>query len=779
MSEEAAPPDAGTTTLPEAYQRALIETVVDLDVVTELVRRNLQDEDVRRILQKLGSTERDDFIARLSALLRKTSALLLISRQLSDSLFVDVLLPRLVELMSEFLDAERCSVFLYDRRTGELFTKVAVGLAGEVRIRSERGIAGAVFTSGEPLLIPDAYADARFDATIDEQTGFRTRDLLCVPLKHTRGGRTEIVGVAQVLNKRHRTFDEEDVKLLEALSAPAATALANAMLHEEVRRARSEESQLIEVSAAVSREADLKPLLGRIVSAAATILDAERLTLFVREPRTGELWTLPADGTPVPAGPSELASGVLASGEPLTRPDALCRPVRGAEGEVMGVAEVHDKRGAPFTREDELHLEAFCVQASVALRNARLVDELSLTIAHLRSLLEASKALSGAADLDSQLQVVLTQARTVMEAERSRIFVFDEGRGELVGRGPEGTAGPAVRLPLGHGFPGEAALRGTLVNVVEAEGDVRTLLCAPMFTHDGRLIGVLEVANKRRGPFTAQDEALMEAFASHAAVALDRARLVAAYVEKERFDHGLRLAHDIQMGMLTRAFPASEAFDLFARLVPARSVGGDLYDFVVKDSRLWFVVGDVSGKGMGAALFMTMAKTLLRAAMGGTLAPGALLERVNRELVRDNERGLFVTTFVACLDLESGALQFANAGHNPPYRLSTTGAVRPVVGGLGVPLGLLEDPSYETATAVLEPGEALFLYTDGVTEALNAAGEELGEARVEGVLAGAGPAPARDLVEQVFAAVRSFAGPAPQSDDVTAMALRFRPRPGA
>ncbi len=797
--------------LPADYQRALVETVVDIDVVTELVRRNLEEADVRRILGKLDRQDRDGFLSRLSALLRKTSALLLISRQLSDSLFVDVLLPRLVELICDFLEAERCSVFLYDKRTGELVTKVASGLDAEIRFPANQGIAGAVFASGQPLLIPDAYADPRFNTRVDEETGFRTRDLLCVPLKHVRAGHAETVGVAQVLNKRRRGFDDEDVKLLEALAAPAATALANAMLHEEVRRARSEESQFLEVSAALSREVDLRPLLGRIAATAASVLDAERVTLLVRDRRSGELWGMTSEDAGAGVGPShpEIADLVFRSGEGIVLADPAadprfdrtldakagrvtrslaCLPVRDRDGATVAVVEALDKRGGAFAAGDLEHLAAFCAQTAIAMQNARMVDDLNATIQRLRSLLEASEALSGAADLDSQLAVILSRARGVVDAERSRLWVHDEKEDVLRSREPGDAAARPLRVPVGVGFAGHSARSGAIVNVADATRDhrfdpalepaggapIRSLLCAPMYTHAGRLIGVLEVMNKAAGPFGAQDEALLSAFASHAAVALDRARLVEAFVDKQKIEHGLRLAHDIQMAMLPRVFPAAAEFEIAARLEPARSVGGDLYDFLVKDGALWFTLGDVSGKGIGAALFMTMAKTLLRAAMGSaSLGPGALFERVNRELYRDNERGLYVTTFLGRLDLATGALAFANAGHNPPYIVRADGRVEPLHGGLGLPLGLMDGPGYESAAVTLAAGDALYLYTDGVTEALSPGGEEFTPARLEVLLAARAGVSSADLVGHSFAAVKEHAAGAPPSDDITALAVRY------
>ena len=269
----------------------------------------------------------------------------------------------------------------------------------------------------------------------------------------------------------------------------------------------------------------------------------------------------------------------------------------------------------------------------------------------------------------------------------------------------------------------------------------------------------------------------MEAFASHAAIAIDTARLVEAFLEKQRIEQSLKLAQEIQTAMLPRRFPARPELDLSARVSPARMVGGDLYDFLLEGDQLWFLVGDVSGKGVSSALFMAMTKTLFRAHLQNAASPAEVLGRVNRELSDDNERAMFVTVFLGRLHLLTGELVFANGGHNAPYRLSAGGVVTPLTGGQGAALGILESYAYETASVTLERGEALFLCTDGVTEALDPRGEQFSDERLEDHLRAATDAPAEEVVGRTFAAVRAFADTAPASDDITVMVMRYRGRP--
>jgi phosphoserine phosphatase RsbU/P len=408
--------------------------------------------------------------------------------------------------------------------------------------------------------------------------------------------------------------------------------------------------------------------------------------------------------------------------------------------------------------------------------------------AKLQSLLDVSKAMAGVIDLDSLLNVILAKATEVMDAERASIFMHDEASGTLWNRASDTLARGQVRVPAGSGIVGHVARTRELVNIPDAYADprfnpevdketgfrTRSLLCVSMAGHDGRLAGVIQVLNKvNGGAFTRSDESFLEAFASHAAVALDRARLVQAFGEKQRIEEGLRLAHDIQMAMLPKQFPRARAFELAADLRPAKSVGGDLYDFFVDRGRLWFLVGDVSGKGVGPALFMAVAETLFRASVQGETPLSTVFSRMNRELCRKSSGAMFVTVFAGCLDLITGEVVTGNAGHNPPYRLGPGGVVTKLTEPRGIPLGVLDSHEYQTSRLRLERGEALYVYTDGVTEALNPRGEQFGTPRLEAYLAASGEAPMSDIVRGSLQAVQDFESGEPQYDDITVMALRY------
>jgi sigma-B regulation protein RsbU (phosphoserine phosphatase) len=208
-------------------------------------------------------------------------------------------------------------------------------------------------------------------------------------------------------------------------------------------------------------------------------------------------------------------------------------------------------------------------------------------------------------------------------------------------------------------------------------------------------------------------------------------------------------------------------------MLPARNVGGDFYDcFPLSGSRLGLVVGDVSGKGVPAAIFMAISRSLFRTVAARGETPGECLQEANTLLCQDNRSGLFVTLFYAILDAERGELAYSSAGHNPALLLSAAGGMQRLEPGPGeTVLGVIEDVRYRTGRASFAPGDALFIYTDGVTEARDGAGNLFGPARLEAVLRHGAPT-AEGLVRAVVDAVREFAAGAPQSDDVTALAVR-------
>jgi phosphoserine phosphatase RsbU/P len=239
----------------------------------------------------------------------------------------------------------------------------------------------------------------------------------------------------------------------------------------------------------------------------------------------------------------------------------------------------------------------------------------------------------------------------------------------------------------------------------------------------------------------------------------------------------LDIANVIQTSILPKTFPPfpdRKEFDIFAKMIPAKDVGGDLYDFFFIDKyRLGVVIGDVSGKGIAAALLMAVTKTLLKATACKGMPADNILSEVNNILVEESPPNMFVTLFYGVFDTRSGTFEYSNGGHNPPFLLSTDGNIKQLDNIGGLMIGAMKDVPYESNVIMIQPGESLLLYTDGVTESFDKNGEEFQESGLQEILKNKNSFSVNDLTQHVFESVQTFSDGVEQSDDITCMALKY------
>lgn len=239
----------------------------------------------------------------------------------------------------------------------------------------------------------------------------------------------------------------------------------------------------------------------------------------------------------------------------------------------------------------------------------------------------------------------------------------------------------------------------------------------------------------------------------------------------------LNIATAIQTSILPKIFPPfpdRKEFDIHARMLTAREVGGDLYDFFLIDKhRLGVIIGDVSGKGIAAALLMAVSKTLLKATALKGIPSDSILCEVNNILAEDSPSNMFVTVFYGVLDTRNGAFEYSNGGHNLPYLISATGEAEELKNVGGVILGAFGNMEYESNVIMIKPGESLFFFTDGVTEAMNNNEEQFGDERLQQNLSGKVFNSAEELTSHIMGSVESYVNLEPQSDDITCLALKF------
>ena len=409
----------------------------------------------------------------------------------------------------------------------------------------------------------------------------------------------------------------------------------------------------------------------------------------------------------------------------------------------------------------------------------------------LYALLDLSKALSSEVDLGHLLTVIAEKAPSVIDAERTRMLLYDPERRVLWTQPSPGWGPERIEFPLGSGFAGQVASTLTIANLTGIEHDpglsesdrrsgfrTHSLLCLPVLDSKGKLLGVIESVNKTTAErFDQHDESLMRALAAHVGVAMERARLTEMYLESERFDESLRLASEIQMRMLpagTVVTPENAPFAIHAHIQPARMVGGDFYDFFWDDQRLYFCIGDVAGKGIGAALVMAVSKTLLRAHATLQDDPARIVNAVNARLYEETDTNMFVTALCGFLDLSDGRIIYTNAGHDRPLVLSAGSETRTLDARPDLALGILPAFVYSVHEARLSEGEALFLYTDGVTEATDRSENLFTLGRLRQAIHEVGVQDSPRVIRAVLDRLKSFTGEAAQADDITMLCIQYR-----
>ena len=397
-------------------------------------------------------------------------------------------------------------------------------------------------------------------------------------------------------------------------------------------------------------------------------------------------------------------------------------------------------------------------------------------------------------NLQGLLEKILQKSRPWMQAEACSIFLPDPATGELVIHSAHGDSTPqlgGLRVPAGQGIVGAAMAERKMIRVDNVSQDsrffakadeqtgwkTRALLAAPLL--DGEeCLGVIEFLNPQgRSAFTREDEEYMQYFSGLVSSALVRIRAHDAALERVQVQRDLDLAREMQQGLLPRKFPSKEeapGVEIFARLDPAKEVSGDLYDFFpVEPGKICFVVGDVSGKGVAAGLFMAVTRTLIRATTVPGRRPLEILQRVNAQLCAENQANLFVTMILGIVDTGTGRMEYGQGGHNPPLLIPALGeAVYEPSGGM--PLGVFEDAKFGQRQLDLKTGQTLLVYTDGVTEAMNPKRELFGEERLKTAVQGQAALSAEQLAQKVVAAVESFADGAEPSDDITLLAIKHR-----
>jgi phosphoserine phosphatase RsbU/P len=412
-------------------------------------------------------------------------------------------------------------------------------------------------------------------------------------------------------------------------------------------------------------------------------------------------------------------------------------------------------------------------------------DASQLMIKRLRQLSEMAEILGNVIDADTLFPKVLEKLLDVFPgAERGCIMVCEPDGSNLHSMAALARPGVQSRMSVSRSLASEVAATRSAVLSADVSGDerfdpqhtvvrygLRTVMCAPMIC-ENTVLGLIQLDSSNPDTqFSKADMALFLGIAGQAALAFGKAKLHQQLVTQMLFQKDLQMAERIQHSFLPKASPQMQGYRFAESYSAARHIGGDYYDFVhISDNALGIAVGDVSGKGVAAALYMAKLSSEMRFHARGCLSAGAILTALNRSLAEEMESGMFVTLALLVLEPKKRKLTLASAGHLPPFLRAGDGSVSELKAQGDIPLGVFEDHQYADTELLLKEGDCVLLYTDGVTEAMNKDGAMFGGRRLKQVIASGGKTPG-DILAAVNRAVAEHAAGFPPSDDLAMVCL--------
>ena len=421
--------------------------------------------------------------------------------------------------------------------------------------------------------------------------------------------------------------------------------------------------------------------------------------------------------------------------------------------------------------------------SSIKLSSSK--QDKQLEIDHLQSIINATRLINSTLDLDELMESIRMIARDELQAEKATIFLGNEENKVLHSAYLE-DKNLDINLTFGSGLAGLVAQTGESIIIDDAQNDerfykgvdeisgyvTRTVVCAPMYNKEQKLIGVFQVLNSNKGKFSESDRRFLEDLSIQAALAIENAFLYAEATKKKKLEAELDLAHDIQQKLLPRSSTQLKGYDIYGVNIAAQAVGGDYFDFIELDpTSLLLALGDVSGKGMAAALLMANLQASLRAQAGIHSEITELTSILNNHIYNSTSSTQYITYFSGVLDVKNNEIKYCNAGHNPPILIKNNGATELLKKG-GIPLGFIPDTIYSESVISIEKGEILVVFSDGVTETFDVDENEFCESRLAELIHKNKALGSEEITNKIIDELKKFAAGNPSTDDVTLIILK-------
>ncbi len=663
-----------------------------------------------------------------------------------------------------------------------------------------------------PLDATGAVVMAGNQAPIEGRT---PRSALCVPLF----AGDELIGILSLFAARRHAFVQIHGRNLASMCGQAAVTIQNARLYAVERKRAGQLATISEISRQVAAVADLDVLLQKVVNQIRERFGYSHVHIFTVDegyavfrasthPRGAE-WRERGIGYRV--GLEGIVGWVAAMGEPLvvndvsqdprfvpypdeepdeTRSEIVVPFAIGAK--ITGVLDVESGELNAFGDEDLFILKTLAAQIAVAVEDARLFNSQKEEAYYLNVMLQVSENLAATTDLNEALETVVRITPLLVGVARCAALLYRPSENKFAPAKVYGLSKDLQREFFRFEFRSDdqfafakmyrdqaplmiedAAASQLLRPEFMQTFGIHSLLLAPLITR-GEIVGALIVdqgARPRR--FSAHEIEVVMGIANQAAVAIESARLGQSAEEKKRLDYELRLARQIQKSFLPDECPVISGYQICSLWQTAREVSGDFYDFVsLHGGRLGITIADVSDKGMAAAMFMALSRTILRTMAIGKPTARETVERANDLILADARSDMFVTVFYAILDPNAHRLSYVNAGHNPPLFYRADRKELTTLKQHGLALGVMEGIVLEEHAIQLAPGDLILMYTDGVTDAINSREEEFGAERLADLVSANAHLSVEGLVDEITRALTEYAGEGVRFDDVTMIALK-------
>lgn len=748
-----------------------------------------------------------------------------VSDDITSILDLDELLKKVADLIHDQLGYPYVHLFTVHPNRRQIIYEAGSGARSAslkgfmLGLDSDDGLIPWVAQNAKALMVNDVTTEERYQPSPFPPED--TRAEMTIPLIFDQ----QVVGIMDIQSDQQNRFTRDDLSLCEALADSVAVAIHNADLYRTERWRRQVADSLQQVAGLLSADVGVDDVLDSVLRecqrilpcdvAAVWLLEGEEL--YLAHIHGADLLEVEAAARRWPEAYGFLTASLLSDQPVIRKVDDPIGPTGAARGfsadyssiatalrtgdRVLGVLTLSHNTSGRYGHEAQAMTATFASYAAVAIENARLYDAAQEQAYASAALLQVAQTVANANDLDEIIGSIVRITPILVGVKACGIYLregesflpiqsygfSEEAQAVLWARNFKRGDYPLLDAVQDGGHVVVGVLTRSLpeewLDPVLARDEQETYYA--LQNSESLLIGLpLMIKNELYGVMLVQEEGdairfrqkrveIVTSVAQQVALSIQNEQLQRDMVVREMLEHEVNLARQIQRTFLPEHLPELSGWNLAATWETARQVGGDFYDvFELPGGRLGLLIADVSDKGIPAALFMALTRTLVRAVVYDTPSPAEVMQRVNALIVPDNRQGMFVTAVYGVLTLASGEFQYANAGHNPPVWIRQPDQSVSLLRRTGAALGIIEDLAMEDASILLSPGDSVLLYTDGLTESFSPRDDTFGEERLLVLLQEKVDIEARAMLDRIEKAVRKFRGTVPAGDDMTLLGLK-------